>query len=168
MCDGLHDALRRHGGGGYAPLKDAYKTEVYALARWRNSHSSGSVIPERILTKAPSAELRFEQRDEDALAPYEQLDALLRQLIEGEGHGSVDATLRRRVAGLLRRSEHKRFQSPPGPKLGRRAFGRDRRYPIVNWFRPEEAEESQENNPKSSQESSPESSREKNSEGEDR
>ncbi len=147
-------------GGGYAPLKDAYKTEVYALARWRNSHSSGSVIPERILTKAPSAELRFEQRDEDALAPYEQLDALLRQLIEGEGHGSVDATLRRRVAGLLRRSEHKRFQSPPGPKLGRRAFGRDRRYPIVNRFRPEEAEESQENNP--------ESSREKNSEGEDR
>ncbi len=137
-------------GGGYAPLKDLYKTEVYALARWRNAQQSGSsglssvessaVIPERILTKAPSAELRFDQRDEDTLAPYQQLDAVLRELIEGEKNEDVsldatfDTTLRQRVAGLLRRAEHKRFQSPPGPKLGARAFGRDRRYPIVNHF----------------------------------
>ena len=126
-------------GGGYAPLKDLYKTEVYALARWCNKRRA--MIPESILTKAPSAELRFDQRDEDALAPYEQLDALLRELIEGEG-GDVacDAALRRRVSGLLRRSEHKRFQSPPGPKLGRRAFGRDRRYPITNRFCREKTE----------------------------
>ncbi len=126
-------------GGGYAPLKDLYKTEVYALARWYNSRQT--LIPERILTKAPSAELRFDQRDEDALAPYEQLDGLLRELIEGERGVVVDAALRKRVSRLLRRSEHKRFQSPPGPKLGRRAFGRDRRYPIVNRFCSEEAPE---------------------------
>ena len=129
-------------GGGYAPLKDLYKTEVYALARWCNRERE--IIPERILTKAPSAELRHDQRDEDALAPYEQLDALLRELIEGEKSVkgvSVDAALRRRVSGLLRRSEHKRFQSPPGPKLGARAFGRDRRYPIVNRFCAETTEQ---------------------------
>ena len=149
-------------GGGYTPLKDVYKTEVYALARWHNAHAANghwgsSMIPERVLTKAPSAELRFEQRDEDALAPYEQLDALLRELIEGESEGkedkegkmdsgsggsvSCDAALRRRISTLLRRSEHKRFQSPPGPKLGGRAFGRDRRYPIVNRFCVEREEE---------------------------
>ena len=132
--------------GGYNPVKDIYKTEIFALARWRNIHApagatGGQVIPKRIIDKPPSAELRPDQTDQDSLPPYETLDAILFALIEEEsgveeiiarGH---DADLVRRVEHLLYVSEYKRRQAAPGAKIGRRHFGRDRRYPITNGFR---------------------------------
>lgn len=125
--------------GGYNTLKDVYKTDVYALARWRNAQ--GHVIPERIITRAPSAELRANQTDQDTLPPYDLLDKILYGLIE-EDRGVEDlvtagydrATVRR-VLNLLDGAEYKRRQAPPGPKVSRKAFGRDRRYPIVNGYR---------------------------------
>ena len=133
--------------GGYAVLKDVYKTEAFALARWRNGARppgakgpAGRVIPENILVKPPSAELRPDQKDEDSLPPYDALDDILEGLVEGErpvadiaarGH---DAATVRRVRRLLHVAEYKRRQSPPGVKITRRAFGRDRRYPITNGF----------------------------------
>ncbi len=133
--------------GGYAVLKDVYKTEVFALARWRNADrpeggkgSRGRVIPENILVKPPSAELRPDQKDEDSLPPYNELDDILENLIEGErasseivAGGHDEATVAR-VRRLLYRAEYKRRQAPPGVKITPRAFGRDRRYPIVNGF----------------------------------
>jgi NAD+ synthase len=125
--------------GGFNPIKDVYKTEVYRLARWRNSQ--GMVIPERILTKAPTAELRENQTDQDTLPPYEVLDDILQGLVEeeravsdivGRGH---DETLVRRVQHMLYVAEYKRRQAAPGVKITRRNFGRDRRYPITNGFR---------------------------------
>jgi len=134
--------------GGYSVLKDVYKTEVFRLARWRNAHRpgdlagpAGKVIPDRILTKPPSAELRPHQTDQDSLPPYDVLDDILRCLIEGEmgideivarGHAPE---LVQRVWRMLDVAEYKRRQAPPGVKLTRRAFGRDRRYPITNAFR---------------------------------
>lgn len=133
--------------GGFAVLKDVYKTTVYELARWRNeftSHGtkgpSGEVIPESILTKAPTAELRPNQSDQDSLPPYETLDDILHCLIEREqgideiaarGH---DLEVVREVSRLLDMAEYKRRQAPPGVKITNRAFGRDRRYPITNAF----------------------------------
>ena len=108
--------------------------QVYALARWRNEQSS--VIPSRILHKAPSAELRPNQKDEDSLPPYPQLDAILRALIDEEQ--SVEdvrvapVEVVREVAALVRRAEYKRRQAPPGVKVTQRHFGRGRRYPITN------------------------------------
>lgn len=134
--------------GGYNVLKDAYKLTVFALSRWRNAHvprlglgPSGEVIPERIITKPPSAELRPDQRDDDSLPPYEILDPILQGLVEGEL--SVDEVAARgfdratvaRIERLLCLAEYKRRQAPPGVKLGSRNFGRDRRYPITNAFR---------------------------------
>jgi NAD+ synthase len=131
--------------GGYNILKDLYKTDVYAVARWRNANSpyGGSLkaIPERIITKAPSAELRPNQTDQDSLPPYEVLDGILQGLVEQEA--TLDEIVARgfdpavvvRVQKLLYASEYKRRQAPPGVKLGSRAFGRDRRYPIVNGYR---------------------------------
>lgn len=135
--------------GGYNVLKDIYKTTVYALAKWRNEHhfesllgAEGSVIPERIITRAPSAELRPDQRDEDSLPPYDQLDAILYGLIEEEAsvativaEGFDEATVKR-VWRMLDSAEYKRRQACPGVKVTSRAFGRDRRYPITNGFRP--------------------------------
>ena len=131
--------------GGYNVLKDLYKEEVYEVCRWRNAHAvaGGSLnpIPERILTKAPSAELRPDQTDQDTLPPYEELDAILHGLVEEEAtldeiiaRGHDRATVER-VQHLLYGSEYKRRQAAPGVKIGSRAFGRDRRYPIVNGFR---------------------------------
>lgn len=133
--------------GGYSVLKDVYKTTVFEVARWRNSHRplgalgpEGAVMPERVITKPPSAELKPDQKDEDTLPPYDQLDAILHCLIEQEmgpadivaaGH---DAAVVRRVFRMLDRAEYKRRQAPPGVKITSRAFGRDRRYPIVNGF----------------------------------
>lgn len=124
--------------GGYAPLKDVYKTAVYALCHWRNGQ--GSVIPERIITKAPTAELRENQTDQDSLPPYPVLDGILKYLIEEErsvpeivGQGFEEATVRR-VEKLLKNAEYKRRQAPPGVKITRKAFGRDRRYPITNKY----------------------------------
>jgi NAD+ synthase len=131
--------------GGYNVLKDLYKTDVYAVARWRNANAPFGgpleVIPERILTKAPSAELRPDQTDQDSLPPYDVLDGILHGLVEEEAaldeivaRGFDPATVER-VQRLLYGSEYKRRQAPPGVKLGPRAFGRDRRYPIVNRYR---------------------------------
>jgi len=133
--------------GGYAPLKDVYKTEVYKLARWRNANKpadakggAGDLIPSRVLTKPPSAELRFGQRDQDSLPPYAALDDILRCLIEQDmgvaettmmGH---DGALVRRIYTLLDRAEYKRRQMPPGPKVTRRHITKDRRYPITNRY----------------------------------
>ncbi len=134
--------------GAYNPIKDLYKTRVFAAARWRNTHRpdgmrgpAGEVIPERVISKPPTAELRENQKDEDSLPPYEVLDAILERLVEDDAateeviaEGYARDTVMK-VQGLLYGSEHKRFQSAPGTKLTRRAFWLDRRYPIVNRWR---------------------------------
>ena len=134
--------------GGYSVLKDVYKTTVYELSAWRNQTlpdgvlgPAGRVIPENIITKAPTAELKPDQTDQDSLPPYDVLDDILRGLIEGEetfeqvqarGH---DRELVKRIWNMLLRAEYKRRQAPPGVKITTRAFGRERRYPITNRFR---------------------------------
>ena len=133
--------------GGFSVLKDVYKTAVFALSRWRNAHRpdgglgpEGTVIPERIITKPPSAELKPDQTDQDSLPPYDLLDAVLNCLNEKDM--GVDATVEEgferplvlRVWRMLLRAEYKRRQAPPGVKITGRSFGRDRRYPIVNAF----------------------------------
>ncbi|MGH2818597.1 MAG: NAD+ synthase [Actinomycetota bacterium] len=129
--------------GGFAVLKDVFKTEVYALARYRNSLSR--VIPESVLTKAPSAELRPNQKDEDSLPPYERLDPILEAYIErNEGVSEIvetghDRDTVTRVIALVDRAEYKRRQAPPGPKVTVMAFGRDRRLPITNRWREAQA-----------------------------
>jgi NAD+ synthase len=134
--------------GGYSVLKDIYKTEVFALARWRNEQwpagalgPEGRVIPESSITKVPTAELRPNQTDQDSLPPYDVLDAILQGLVEDERSVSeiVDLGYPRdlvlRVQQLLYTAEYKRRQAPPGVKITRKGFGRDRRYPITNAFR---------------------------------
>jgi NAD+ synthase len=134
--------------GGFAALKDVYKTRVYALADWRNTHvppgglgPEGLVIPARVLTKAPTAELRPNQTDQDTLPPYDVLDAILRGLIEEQMDAEtlVECGYARetvaRVARMLYAAEFKRRQAAPGVKITERAFGRDRRYPITNAYR---------------------------------
>src|SRR5690606_10938033 len=129
--------------GGYAPLKDLYKTEVFALSRWRNTRGDGEVIPEAVIHRPPSAELRENQTDQDSLPPYEVLDAILLRHIDHEVSAAeiVDAGYPaetvERVLKLVRISEWKRRQAAPGPKLSRRAFGRERRYPITSGWREE-------------------------------
>lgn len=134
--------------GGYNPLKDLYKMQVFALSDWRNKNKpaiglgpEGEVIPQNIIDKPPSAELREDQKDEDSLPPYEVLDDILHGLIEEEAsaedlktRGHDEATIRR-IEHLLYIAEYKRRQAPPGVKIGPRNFGRDRRYPITNRFR---------------------------------
>ena len=126
--------------GGYAVLKDITKTTVYELCRYRNS--LGVAIPERVITKAPSAELKPGQKDTDSLPPYEELDPILRGYIEDDlspeeliAAGNKPETVAR-VIQLVDRSEYKRRQAPPGVKITPRAFGRDRRMPIVNRYSP--------------------------------
>jgi NAD+ synthase len=134
--------------GGYNVLKDIYKTEVFALARWRNANRPknalgpvGRVMPDNVITRPPSAELRAGQKDQDSLPPYDILDGILECLVENEmsfedtcAKGYHPATVKR-VEQLLYVSEYKRRQAPPGVKIGPRNFGRDRRYPITNAFR---------------------------------
>ena len=134
--------------GGFNVLKDVYKTTVFALSRWRNQAlpkgalgPAGRVIPERIITKPPSAELKPDQTDQDSLPPYDALDEILEGLIEGElgveeivAKGHDRATVNR-VWRLLENAEYKRRQAPPGVKITSRSFGRDRRYPITNAFK---------------------------------
>ena len=133
--------------GGYSILKDVYKTTVFSISHWRNENHidgfmgpKGLIIPEQIITKRPTAELKPNQFDDDSLPPYGVLDEILISLIEGEnavsdivakGH---DAKVVRRVWQMLNRAEYKRRQAPPGVKISSRAFGRDRRYPITNGF----------------------------------
>lgn len=133
--------------GGFNVLKDIYKTDVFALARWRNENAAlgglgpdGRVIPERIITRPPSAELRAGQTDQDSLPPYDVLDAILECLVE-QDMGTAETVARghdgetvRKVAHLLRASEYKRRQAPPGVKISSRNFGRGRRYPVTNAF----------------------------------
>jgi len=134
--------------GGFNPIKDLYKTQVFAISRLRNGMvpagclgPAGEVIPERIITKPPTAELRENQTDQDSLPPYDVLDDILESLVEGEmrvgdviARGHEAATVKR-IEHLLAIAEYKRRQAAPGVKLSRRNFGRDRRYPITNKFR---------------------------------
>lgn len=134
--------------GGFNPIKDLYKTEVLRLARLRNRWKpaealgpDGIVIPEALIAKPPSAELRADQKDDDALPPYPLLDTILARLVEGESAldeiiaDGFDAATVARVARLLAGAEYKRRQAAPGVKVTGRSFGRDRRYPITNRFR---------------------------------
>jgi NAD+ synthase len=134
--------------GGFNPIKDLYKTEVYRLARWRNGTApkggkgpSGTVIPQSIIDRPPTAELRENQRDQDSLPPYEVLDDILECLVENEmpladivARGHAPETVER-IERLLFIAEYKRRQAAPGVKISARNFGRDRRYPITNKFR---------------------------------
>ncbi|HSM94583.1 MAG TPA: NAD+ synthase, partial [Rhizomicrobium sp.] len=134
--------------GGYNVLKDVYKMDVFRLSRWRNENfprgglgPKGRVMPDNVITRPPSAELRADQKDEDSLPPYEILDGILECLVENEmtfeatcAKGYHPATVKR-IEQLLYVSEYKRRQAPPGVKLTRKNFGRDRRYPITNAFR---------------------------------
>jgi NAD+ synthase len=134
--------------GGYSVLKDAYKMTVFALSRWRNAHRpegalgpDGPVMPPRVITKPPSAELRPGQKDEDSLPPYAVLDRILEGLVDKEmsvkevaAATGEDMTLIADIEAKLLRAEYKRRQAPPGVKIGNRNFGRDRRYPISNFF----------------------------------
>ncbi|MHB1204257.1 MAG: NAD+ synthase [Rhodospirillaceae bacterium] len=133
--------------GGYAVLKDVYKTTVFAVCRWRNAHKpagalgpAGAVMPERVITKPPTAELKPNQTDQDTLPPYDVLDGILNGLIEDQesiagvaARGYDEATVRR-VYRMLTRAEYKRRQAAPGVKITHLAFGRDYRYPITNGF----------------------------------
>ncbi len=134
--------------GGFNPIKDLYKLEVYRLSEWRNENQpkggmgpAGVVIPANILTKAPTAELRENQTDQDSLPPYDVLDAVLRGLVEEEAPiaeivaRGFDEDVVRKVERLLYISEYKRRQAAPGVKISSRNFGRDRRYPVTNKFR---------------------------------
>ncbi|MDO5505267.1 MAG: NAD+ synthase [Pseudoxanthomonas suwonensis] len=127
--------------GGYAPLKDLYKTEVYGLAKWRNTVGGSPVIPPGVISRPPSAELRANQTDQDSLPAYDVLDAILLRHIDQEqsahtiAQAGFSPDVVRRVLDLVRTSEWKRQQSATGPKVSRRAFGRERRYPISNGYR---------------------------------
>ena len=134
--------------GGYNPIKDLYKTRVFEICRWRNNQhrgwmmaAAGAVIPERVITKAPSAELRPDQKDSDSLPDYPVLDGILEMLVDKDASvsecvaaGFAEAEVKQ-VQHLLYLSEYKRFQSAPGTRLSKKAFWLDRRYPIVNRWR---------------------------------
>jgi NAD+ synthase len=134
--------------GGYSVLKDAYKTTCFALSRWRNANKpkgalgpDGPVMPQRVIDKPPTAELRPNQKDEDSLPPYALLDRILEALVERElsvreavAVTGADPAVVADIEKKLLRAEYKRRQAPPGVKLGTRNFGRDRRYPITNAF----------------------------------
>ena len=127
--------------GGFAPINDVPKTLVYELVRWRNGQTDPSPIPERVVTKAPTAELRFDQRDSDSLPPYELLDPVLEAYVEYDRSPEdmlalgMDPDTVWRVVALVDRAEYKRRQAPPGVKITPKAFGRDRRLPITNAYR---------------------------------
>ncbi len=134
--------------GGYNVLKDIYKVDVFRLSRWRNTNTvsiglgpQGRVMPDAVITRPPSAELRADQKDEDTLPPYPVLDAILMRLVEEERSAAdvvadgFDPQIVKRVENLLYAAEYKRRQAPPGVKVSRRNFGRDRRYPMTNAYR---------------------------------
>jgi len=125
--------------GGFAPLKDVSKTRVYQLCRYRNA--LGNVIPERVLTRPPSAELRADQCDQDFLPDYDVLDRILELSVERDMPMQdiiamgLDKTVVEQVTTMVQRNEYKRRQAAPGVRITRRAFGRDRRYPITSGYR---------------------------------
>ena len=124
--------------GGFAPLKDCGKTLVYQLARFRNT--LGDVIPERVITREPSAELRPDQKDTDSLPSYEVLDPILEAFIERDlsvdqiAELGFDRQIVGRILEMVKRNEYKRRQAPPGVRVSRRGFGRDWRYPITSGY----------------------------------
>ncbi|MBN6111428.1 NAD+ synthase [Xanthomonas bonasiae] len=126
--------------GGYAPLKDLYKTEVFGLAKWRNTVGGAPVIPPAVIARPPSAELRANQTDQDSLPPYDVLDGILYRYVDQEESrdeivaAGYAAEVVDHVVRLVRITEWKRHQAAPGPKVSRRAFGRERRYPITNGY----------------------------------
>ena len=125
--------------GGFAPIKDVPKTMVYALASYRNGVAP--VIPQRVLDRPPSAELRPDQKDQDSLPPYDILDPILEMYVEQDKSAEeiisagYDGETVSRVITMVNRNEYKRRQAPPGVRVTRRAFGRDRRYPITSGYR---------------------------------
>jgi NAD+ synthase (glutamine-hydrolysing) len=127
--------------GGFALLKDVYKTDVFRLARYLNERAGGELIPQTIIDRAPSAELRDDQLDEDSLPPYPELDKVLEQYVEHDrtleelSQDGFDADVVERAVAMIDRAEYKRRQAPPGVKLRPKAFGRDRRTPITNRWR---------------------------------
>jgi NAD+ synthase (glutamine-hydrolysing) len=130
--------------GGFAPIKDVPKTLVYELVRWRNAQGPGEgPIPHRVVAKAPSAELRPDQKDTDSLPPYEQLDPIIEAYVvedrspEEIASSGDDPDLVERVVQLIDLAEYKRRQAAPGIKITPKAFGRDRRMPITNRYRPD-------------------------------
>jgi NAD+ synthase (glutamine-hydrolysing) len=126
--------------GGFAVLKDVYKTWVYTLVRWRNAQEGRELVPASVLDRPPSAELRHEQRDDESLPPYDLLDRILEGYIEEDldavelVHRGLPAEDVERVIRMVDRAEYKRRQAPPGIKISSRAFGRDRRLPITNRY----------------------------------
>ena len=135
--------------GGFAPIKDVWKVQVFDLCRWRNANMprggagpEGEVIPVRIIDKPPSAELRPDQKDTDSLPPYDRLDAIMKALceemvdIETIAARGYDRDEVARASQLLFRAEYKRFQAAPGPKMNALAFGRERRLPLTSGFNP--------------------------------
>ncbi len=124
--------------GGFNLVKDIYKTDIFELCHWRNLQNV--VIPKNIITKAPTAELKPNQTDQDSLPPYDILDKILYRMIELRqsshdiSHNGFDSEIVRKVARLVKLSEYKRRQAAPGVKISALAFGRDRRYPITNAY----------------------------------
>jgi NAD+ synthase (glutamine-hydrolysing) len=127
--------------GGYAVIKDVLKTRVYDLCRWRNAKAGYDLVPEHVLTKPPSAELRPDQRDDQSLPAYEDLDPILRGYVEHDATVAdlvavgFDRKLVERIVQLVDRAEYKRRQSPPGVRVTAKAFGKDRRLPITSVYR---------------------------------
>ena len=127
--------------GGFALLKDVYKTDVFRLARHLNERGGRELIPQTVIERAPSAELRADQLDEDSLPPYPELDRVLEAYVELDESreelttNGFDADVVDRAVGMIDRAEYKRRQAPPGVKLRPKAFGRDRRVPITNRWR---------------------------------
>ena len=138
-----YSTLYGDSAGAFAPISDIWKMQVYDLARRRNATSGRTLIPERVLAKAPSAELRPDQRDSDSLPPYELLDPVARALVEGDKTvaelivAGADPELVRRLGRLVDVAEYKRRQGPPGARVTPKAFGKDRRMPITNRYRGE-------------------------------
>jgi NAD+ synthase (glutamine-hydrolysing) len=136
-----YSTLYGDSAGGFAVIKDVPKTLVYRLVRWRNERGEGEIVPASVIDRAPSAELRPDQTDEESLPPYEVLDRILEDYVERDRGpreiaeaGGIDPDVVDEVIRMVDRAEYKRRQAPPGIKISPKAFGRDRRLPITNRF----------------------------------